>query len=153
MQFKCTHTFFVFLFNDVLALLVSCLLILLSILLYLLRCRRLVRLNVLLTQLFTVEFRVTIDNFLECRAKPVVLVVVVQEGVVAEELRAEAVRLHAEMPQGMQKLLNVVQEFTAWCGMQINVKRTYLLQIDNDKKRREQEPAPLLTINGETLKR
>jgi len=26
-----------------------------------------------------------------------------------------------------------------------------LLIIDNDKKRREQEPAPLLTINGETL--
>ena len=25
--------------------------------------------------------------------------------------------------------------------------------IDNDKKRREQEPAPLLTINGETLQR
>ena len=51
----------------------------------------------------------------------------------------------------MQKLLNVVQEFTAWCGMQIDVKKTYLLVIDNDKKRREQEPAPLLTIIGETL--
>jgi len=51
----------------------------------------------------------------------------------------------------MQKLLNVVQKFTAWCGMQINVMKTYLLVIDNDKKRREQEPALLLTINGETL--
>ena len=51
----------------------------------------------------------------------------------------------------MQKLLKVVQEFTAWCGMQINVKKTYLLVIDNDKKLREQEPAPLLTINGESL--
>ena len=51
----------------------------------------------------------------------------------------------------MQKLLIVVQEFTAWCGMQINVKKTYLLVIDNDKKRKVQEPAPLLTINGETL--
>jgi len=53
----------------------------------------------------------------------------------------------------MQKLLNVVQEFTAWCGTQINVKKTYLLVIIvyNDKKRKEQEPAPLLTINGETL--
>ena len=50
-----------------------------------------------------------------------------------------------------QKLLNVVQDLTAWCGMQINVKKTYLLVIDDDKKRREQEPAPLLTINGETL--
>ena len=35
--------------------------------------------------------------------------------------------------------------------MQINVKKTYLLVRDNDKKRREQEPVPLLTINGETL--
>ena len=35
--------------------------------------------------------------------------------------------------------------------MQINVKKTYLFVTDNDKKRREQEPAPLLTINGETL--
>ena len=35
--------------------------------------------------------------------------------------------------------------------MQINVKKTYLLVIDNYKKGREQEPAPLLTINGETL--
>jgi len=51
----------------------------------------------------------------------------------------------------MQKLLNVVQEFTAWCGMQINVKKTYLLVIENDKKHREQEPAPLLTINRATL--
>jgi len=49
----------------------------------------------------------------------------------------------------MQKLLNVVQEFTVWCGMQINVKKTYLLEMDNDKKRRHQEPVPLLTINGD----
>jgi len=35
--------------------------------------------------------------------------------------------------------------------MQINVKKTYLFVIDNDKKRREQGPALLLTINGETL--
>ena len=35
--------------------------------------------------------------------------------------------------------------------MQINVRKTYLLVIDNEEKRREQEPAPLLTINGETL--
>ena len=61
------------------------------------------------------------------------------------------ISIFADAPEGMQKLLNVVQEFTAWCGMQFNVKKTYLLVIDNDKKRREQEPAPLLTINGETL--
>jgi len=35
--------------------------------------------------------------------------------------------------------------------MQINVKKTYSLVIDKDKKCREQEPAPLLTIKGETL--
>jgi len=51
----------------------------------------------------------------------------------------------------MPKLPNVVQEFTTWCGMEINVKKTYLLATDSNKKRREQEPAPLLTINGETL--
>ena len=61
------------------------------------------------------------------------------------------ISIFADTPDGMQKLLNVVQEFTAWCGMQINVKKTYLLVLDNNKKRREQEPAPLLTINGETL--
>jgi len=48
-----------------------------------------------------------IYNFLECRAKPVVLVVVVQECVVAEELRAEAVRLHAETPRAAEHCLNV----------------------------------------------
>ena len=55
------------------------------------------------------------------------------------------ISIFADTPEGMQKLLNVVQEFTAWCGMQINVKKKYLLVIDNDKKRREQELAPLLT--------
>jgi len=35
--------------------------------------------------------------------------------------------------------------------MQINVKKTYLLVTDNDKKRREQELAPRLRIIGETL--
>ena len=37
--------------------------------------------------------------------------------------------------------------------MPINVKKTYLLIKDNDKQRREQEPAALLTINGENLQR
>jgi len=36
--------------------------------------------------------------------------------------------------------------------MQTNVKKTYLFVMDNDEKRREQEPAPLLTIDGETLR-
>ena len=61
------------------------------------------------------------------------------------------ISIFADTPEGMQKLLNVVQDFTAWFGMQISVKKTYLLIIDNDKKRREQEPAPLLKINGESL--
>ena len=61
------------------------------------------------------------------------------------------ISIFADTPEGMHKLVNVVQEFMAWCGVQINAKKTYLLVIDNDKKHREQKPAPLLTINGETL--
>jgi len=61
------------------------------------------------------------------------------------------ISIFADKPEGMQTLLNVKQEFTVWCGMQINVKKTYLLVTDNDKKRREQEPASLSTINRETL--
>jgi len=34
-------------------------------------------------------------------------------------------------------LLDVVQEFTTWCGMETNVKTTFLLEIDKDRKRRE----------------
>jgi len=58
----------------------------------------------------------------------------------------------AETPEGMQTLLDVVQEFTTWCGMEINVKKTFLLVIDKDRKRRESTPAPDLRINGERLK-
>jgi len=36
------------------------------------------------------------------------------------------ISIFADTPEGMQKLLNVVQEFTAWCGMQINAKKAYL---------------------------
>ena len=39
------------------------------------------------------------------------------------------ISIFADTPEGMQKLLNVVQEFTAWCRMQINVKKTYLFEI------------------------
>jgi len=42
------------------------------------------------------------------------------------------ISIFADTPEGMQKLLSVVQEFTARCGMQIYVKKTYLLVIDND---------------------
>jgi len=52
----------------------------------------------------------------------------------------------------MQTLLDVVQEFITWCGMQINVKKTFLLVIDKDRKRRESIPAPGPRINGERLK-
>jgi len=31
------------------------------------------------------------------------------------------ISIFVDTPDGMQKLLNVVQEFTAWCGIQINV--------------------------------
>ena len=46
------------------------------------------------------------------------------------------ISVFADTPEGMQTLLKVVQEFTTWFGMQINVKKTYLLVIDNDEKRR-----------------
>jgi len=44
-----------------------------------------------------------------------------------------------ETPEGMQTLLGVVQEFTTWCGMEINIKKTFkfLLVIDKDQKRRK----------------
>ena len=62
------------------------------------------------------------------------------------------ISIFAETPEGMQTLLDVVQEFTTWCGMEINVKKTFLLVIDKDRKRRESTPAPDLRINGERLK-
>jgi len=52
----------------------------------------------------------------------------------------------------MQTLLDVVQEFTTWCGMDISVQKTFLLVIDKDRKRRESMPGPDLRINGERLK-
>jgi len=57
-----------------------------------------------------------------------------------------------ETPEKMQTLLDVVQEFTTWCGMEINVQKTFMLVIDKDRKRRESTPAPDLRINGERLK-
>jgi len=38
--------------------------------------------------------------------------------------------IFAKTPEGMQTLLDVVQEFTTWCGMEINVKNSFLLVID-----------------------
>jgi len=34
--------------------------------------------------------------------------------------------IFADTPESMQKLLNVVLEFTAWCGMQNNVKNVFV---------------------------
>jgi len=62
------------------------------------------------------------------------------------------ISIFAETPEGMQTLLDVVQEFTTWCGMEINVKKTFLFVIHKDRKRRESIPAPDLRINGECLK-
>jgi len=56
------------------------------------------------------------------------------------------ISIFAETPEGMQTLLDVVQEFTRWCGMEINVKRTCLLVIDKDRKRRESIQAPDLRL-------
>ena len=38
-----------------------------------------------------------------------------------------------------------------WCGMEINVKKMFLLVIDKDQKRRREMPASDLEINGERL--
>jgi len=62
------------------------------------------------------------------------------------------ISIFAETPEGMQTLLDVVREFTTWCGMEINVKKTILLVIDKDRKQRESMRAPDLRINGECLK-
>jgi len=35
------------------------------------------------------------------------------------------ISIFAETPIGMQTLLDVVQEFTTWCGMEINVKKLF----------------------------
>jgi len=51
----------------------------------------------------------------------------------------------------MQTLPDVVQDFTTWCGMEINVKNTVLLVIDKDRQQRESMPAPDLKIHGEIL--
>jgi len=48
----------------------------------------------------------------------------------------------------MQTLLDMVQEFTTCCGMEINAKNKFLLVIDRDRKRRESTLAPDLRING-----
>jgi len=52
----------------------------------------------------------------------------------------------------MQSLLDAVQEFTTWCSMEINFKKTFLLVIDKEQKRRESMPALDLMINSERLK-
>ena len=57
----------------------------------------------------------------------------------------------AETPEGISTLLDVVQDFTTWYGMEINVNRTFLFVIDKDRKRRENMSSPDLRINGERL--
>jgi len=63
------------------------------------------------------------------------------------------ISIFAETPEGMQTLLDVLQDFTTWCVVEINFKKTFLLVIDKDRKRRESMPAPDLRINGECLKK
>jgi len=46
----------------------------------------------------------------------------------------------------------MVQEFTTWCGMDINVKKKFLLVIDKDRERKKRLLALYLRINGERLK-
>jgi len=62
------------------------------------------------------------------------------------------ISIFVETPEGMQTLLDVVQEFTTCCGMEINVEKTFLLVIDKDQRQKESMPAPDLRINGKRLK-
>jgi len=36
------------------------------------------------------------------------------------------ISIFAETPEGMQNLLDVVQEITTWCGMEINLIKNFL---------------------------
>ena len=83
--------------------------------------------------------------------------------------------IFAETPEGMQTLLDLVQEFTARCVLLCFINpilencycpgvsscqqwhgdrrmKTFLLVMDKDRKRRESMPAPDLRINGERVK-
>ena len=63
------------------------------------------------------------------------------------------ISIFAETPERMQTLLDVVQEFiTGGLAWRSTYKKTFLLVIDKDRKRRESTPAPDLRINGERLK-
>jgi len=86
------------------------------------------------------------------------------------------ISIFAETPEGMQTLLDLVQEFTARCVLLCFINpilencygpgvsscqqwhgdqciKTFLLVIDKDRKRSESMPAPDLRINGQRLKR
>ena len=52
----------------------------------------------------------------------------------------------------MQTFLDELQEFTTWCGMEINFKNTFLLVVDKEQKRREHIPSIDLRMNGKRLK-
>ena len=62
------------------------------------------------------------------------------------------ISIFAESPEGLQTLLDVVQEFATKCGMEINLEKTLFLVIDRKRKRSESMPAPDLRINGARLK-
>ena len=51
----------------------------------------------------------------------------------------------------MKTLLDVTQEFTVWCGMEINFEKKNLM-IDKDRKTRGSMPAPDLRINSKRFK-
>jgi len=43
------------------------------------------------------------------------------------------VSIFAKASEGMQTLFDELQEFTTWCGMEINFMKTFLLVIDQDQ--------------------
>ena len=60
--------------------------------------------------------------------------------------------MFTDTPKGLQTLLDALQEFSTWRGMEINVKKTFLLVTDKDWKRRKSMPALDLIIIGKCVK-
>ena len=41
--------------------------------------------------------------------------------------------IFAQSPEKMQKLMNVIDKFEEWCGLKVNIKKTWLLVINRPK--------------------
>jgi len=61
------------------------------------------------------------------------------------------ISIFAVIPEGRHILLDVVQELTTWCDMEINVKQNFFRNRQGSEAK-EKHAAPNLRINGERLK-